>query len=51
MAADAIKHAGEEGYECVLIDTAGRMQVSTSRGARETCAEAHDMFARPSRRW
>lgn len=27
MAREAVKHAAEEGYDCVLIDTAGRMQV------------------------
>lgn len=26
VARDALKHAEEEGYDCVLIDTAGRMQ-------------------------
>lgn len=28
VARDAMKHAADEGYECVLIDTAGRMQAS-----------------------
>lgn len=27
VAREAVKHAVEEGYDCVLIDTAGRMQV------------------------
>ncbi|CAN0118369.1 unnamed protein product [Ectocarpus sp. 12 AP-2014] len=26
VAREAVKHAAEEGYDCVLIDTAGRMQ-------------------------
>ena len=26
VAKEAIKHAQDQGYECVLIDTAGRMQ-------------------------
>lgn len=31
VAREAVKHAAEEGYDCVLIDTAGRMQVRTCR--------------------
>lgn len=27
VAREAVKHAAQEGYDCVLIDTAGRMQV------------------------
>lgn len=27
VAREAVKYAAEEGYDCVLIDTAGRMQV------------------------
>lgn len=36
MAREAVKHASEEGYDCVLIDTAGRMQVTsrTTRGVK-----------------
>lgn len=30
VAREAVKHAAEEGYDCVLIDTAGRMQVRCS---------------------
>lgn len=34
VAREAVKHAAEEGFDCVLIDTAGRMQVKsrTSQG-------------------
>lgn len=35
VAREAVKHAAEEGYDCVLIDTAGRMQV------RRVCPPFH----------
>lgn len=39
VAREAVKHAAEEGYHCVLIDTAGRMQVR-SRTASTQGVEA-----------
>lgn len=39
MAREAVKHAAEEGYDCVLIDTAGRMQVRAEPCA--SCVKRH----------
>lgn len=38
MARDALKHAEEEGYDCVLIDTAGRMQVRQNKNNHSSIA-------------